>query len=211
MTALKTGLNSHLHKITGIEKDYFSNLKQTELLELKTVLKDINNLLTLTMTIESVNWLCNYFDIDDPSRQLILKRIDEIKPNTGGYDIKISKPVKVIGEVKCIVPINNGDRFGSAQWDAILGDAIKLIKGKKTLPDTSEYYKFLFLIDIGIKSEHAINHLVKQSKIVTKDPFRTDRHQIKDTITIFNELKKDQLQIEKIYIKPIEININLDK
>jgi len=28
MTALKTGLNSHLHKITGIEKDYFSILNK---------------------------------------------------------------------------------------------------------------------------------------------------------------------------------------
>jgi hypothetical protein len=211
MNKLKTGLNNYLYKLTGIQKDYFSNLRQTELLELKTVLTDINNLLTLAMTIESVNWLIKFFDIDDNSRQLILKRIDEIKPNTGGYDIQISEPIKIIGEVKCIIPINNSDRFGSAQWDAILGDVIKLKKGKKTLPDTSEYFKFLFLIDIGIKSEHAINHLVKPSKIATKDPFRTDRHQIKDSITIFNELNKDQLSLEKIYLKPIQINLCPDK
>jgi hypothetical protein len=187
MTTLKTGLNNYLYKLTGIQKDYFSNLRQTELLELKTVLTDINNLLTLAMTIESVNWLIKFFDIDDNSRQLILKRIDEIKPNTGGYDIQISEPIKIIGDV------------------------IKLKKGKKTLPDTSEYFKFLFLIDIGIKSEHAINHLVKPSKIATKDPFRTDRHQIKDSITIFNELNKDQLSLEKIYLKPIQINLCPDK
>ena len=46
-TDLMNRLNDHLKKLTGLDKDYFSRLSQNDLLDLKTVLADINNLLTL--------------------------------------------------------------------------------------------------------------------------------------------------------------------
>jgi len=135
---LKERLNKHLNILTGQEKDFFTILKQKELIELKTALSDINNILTFKATISAAKWIFNFFSINNTYKKDILKEIDKIKPNSNGYNIYISNPQKIIAEVKCIVPINGGDKYGAAQWNSILDDAIKLKKGKKSkLPNTS--------------------------------------------------------------------------
>ncbi len=53
-----------------------------------------------------------------------------IKPNTNGYDIELVDRLKIVSEIRCIIPINNGSYYGAAQRNSILDDALKLMKGK---------------------------------------------------------------------------------
>ena len=49
--------------------------------------------------------------------------------------------------MKCISPVNEGSIFGVAQHDSIMNDVEKLVNGKGNLLDTTDYFKFLFLIN----------------------------------------------------------------
>lgn len=204
---LKNRLNNHLKRLTGLDKDFISNFKQSDFLDLKMVLKDINNLLTLKMTISAAYWLCDFFNIDTLQKELILNKVDSTKPNTNGFDIHIIDPQKIIAEVKCILPINNGERYGDAQWYSILDDAIKLKSGKKELSDTSNYLKFLFLIDLGDRTNQAITKLLRQSRRASDRPSRSSQHKIKEQILLLNESHNyKNLSTDIIYIKSIKMD-----
>ena len=84
-----------------------------------------------------------------------------IKPNTNGYDIEITNPNKIIAEIKCNVPINNGSAYGSAQKNGTAKDINSLLKGKsKSKVDPSEFLKFMVFLDRG-EIRNATKHLVK--------------------------------------------------
>lgn len=203
---LSERLNKHLSKITGYNKDYFSNLKQEDLIELKTIVSNINNVLTLKATLSATEWICKFFGINDKYKNDIIQTIDETKSNANGYDINITTPQKIISEVKCTVPINDGNKYGSAQMSSILEDAIKLKKGKRSLPNTSEYIKLLFLLDLGKKTDEAISQMLKISTGSSDKSSSAERHKIKKDIVILdNSFKKDDLRLNKIYIKKIKI------
>ncbi len=204
---LKNRINRHLKKLTGQNLDFYSKFKQDDLIELKTVLSDINNVLTFRTTISAANWLSDFFKFDTRTKDDILKTIDQIKPNTKGFDIHILTPFKIIAEVKCISPVNNGDKFGAAQWNSILDDFHKLKNGKGTLPDTSKYYKFVFLLDLGERTDQAINQLLRTSKGTTEIPLRANRHLVKKHISLLTGMEKaDDLGLEKVYLKKIKLD-----
>ncbi len=50
-TDLKNKINKHLKKLTGLDLDFYSAMPQSDLIEFKTVLADINNVLTFRTTI----------------------------------------------------------------------------------------------------------------------------------------------------------------
>jgi hypothetical protein len=205
-TDLKNRLNTHLKKLTGLDNDFFSMLNQRDLLDLKTVLADVNNLLTLNMTICAAEWICDFFQFDNSCKQKVLAQVDGTKPNTNGYDIQITESEYIIAEVKCIAPINNGSKYGAAQWNSILDDASKLINGKRSLFDTSGYYKFLFLVDLGARTDQAISHLIRQSKGTSDKPLRANRHKVKEHILLLTDTEvKENLLFDKIYIKSIKL------
>lgn len=201
---LKERLNKHLNRLTGLDKDFYSKLKKDDLIQLKTVLSDLNNVLTLKITVSAAKWICKYFKLGESHKKAIYKKIDDTKPNTNGFDILIDSPIKLVAEVKCITPINKGNRYGAAQWYAILGDALKLKNGKKECPNTKGYIKILFLIDLGNKTDEAISRLLKQSKITHNNSSREKLHKIKEDILLITKdtLKKD-LKKNKIYLKTI--------
>ena len=201
---LKKRVNNHLKKLTGQDLDFYSSLTQSDLIELKTVLADINNVLTFQTTIVAANWLCSLFKFDKATSKDILQQIDQTKPNTKGFDILIPEPFRIIAEVKCISPVNKGMKFGAAQWNSILDDFHKLKYGKGRIIDTSFYYKFLFLLDLGDRTDRAIEHLLQPSKGTSPKPLRTIRHQIKEHIDVFTETNNSEnLNFDKVYLKKI--------
>ena len=134
-------------------------------------------------------------------------KVDVTKPNSNGFDIQLDDEKKIIAEVKCIVPINNGEKYGAAQWNSILDDAIKLQNGKRSLPDTSQYIKFLFLVDLGLRTDKAIAQLMKESKGTSEIKLRADRHKIKNKILLLNPKDNmNNLTTEKIYLTTIKLN-----
>lgn len=204
---LKNRINKHLQKLTGKDIDFYSNMTQSDLIELKTVLADINNVLTFKTTITAANWLCNIYGIDKDTKKNILETVDQIKPNTKGFDIHISEPYKIIAEVKCISPVNNGGKFGGAQWNSILDDCHKLKNGKGVLLDTTKYYKFLFLLDLGGRTDQAITQLLRISKGKSDKPMRATRHQVKEHILLLNGTEKfENLELDKVFLKKIKLD-----
>lgn len=203
---LKNRINKHLKKLTKQNQDFdfYSAMTQTDLIELKNVLADINNVLTFKTTISAAIWLCDFFTLDIDLKTKILETVDKTKPNTKGFDLLISEPYKIIAEVKCISPVNYGDKFGAAQWNSILDDFYKLKNGKGNLLDTSKYYKFLFLLDLGDRTDRAVTQLLKVSKGTSDKPLRANRHQIKEHISILSDTENlNNLSFDKVYLKKI--------
>jgi len=200
---LKTKLNRHLSKLTGQERDYYHALSQADLAELKTVLSDINNVFTLKLTLTAAEWICENFKLDYKVKSNLLKKIDAVKPNTNGFDIIIDEP-KIVAEVKCIFPSNNSNKYLEAQRNGILDDAIKLISGKKQLSDTLNYYKFLFLISVGQRTDLALTTLLKPSIRTSDNEIIRNRHMIKVNIELLHSKNVSDLSIDKVYLKTLE-------
>ncbi|MCK9197465.1 MAG: hypothetical protein M0P16_10845 [Syntrophales bacterium] len=159
--ALKTSFNRSVTSLLGIEeKDYYSKLTTTQILSLKSVLSDINNLLTLRLTFSLAEWICDRFNISGDARRTILDTIRASKPNTNGYDIELSFPA-IVAEVKCNIPINAGTEYGSAQRNGLRKDIEGLVNGKsKSSKVTSECFKLLGLCDTA-EVRAATDHFVK--------------------------------------------------
>ena len=204
---LRNKINKHLSKLTRIEDDYFSNLKQKDLIELKTVLADINNFLTFKTTIAAANFISEYFKLGGSEKAKILHNVDQAKPNSKGFDIYINESYKIVAEVKCTSPVNNGEKFGAAERSSILEDFQKLKKGKSKVEDTSNFYKFLFLIDLGNRSSKAIEHLLKETNLRVETEARINRNNIrKDILPLTDDIKIENLSFEKIYYKILNVD-----
>lgn len=200
---LKTNLNKHLTKLTGLKKDYYQEITQTNLVKLKTLLSDINNIFTLKLTLSALDWICLNFKIDNILKTELLKKIDAIKPNTNGFDIIIEE-YKIVAEVKCVFPSNNGNKYLAAQRNGILDDAIKLIKGKKQISNTSDYFKFLFVINVGPRTDNAIDSLLKHSVGRTENILRNNRHKIKENIELLKSKNISELNTKVVYLKTLK-------
>jgi hypothetical protein len=158
--SLRRRINQFLHQLTGNKTSRYDTLTQEELINIKMALSDVNNALTLRTTLSFASWLCNFFNLTADEELTIHNNINETKPNTNGYDIEINSRLKIVAEIKCIVPINEGNYYGAAQRNAILDDAIKLKAGKRVIKNTSDFIKIIGLIDLGKKTDEAIEKLL---------------------------------------------------
>ena len=203
---LRTRVNEFLGRINNKKYDYFSKLTSEDLIEFKMALSDINNVLTLKTTLNFTIWLTEYFNISKNKQEKILSTIDKTKPNTNGYDIELPDE-KIIAEIKCIIPINGGNYYGAAQRNSILDDAIKLKKGKRTITDTKNFIKIIGLIDLGQRTDIAIEKLCKEAtNIRTKEKTRIARHEIVKHIKIIdNKTHSTELSTDFIYLKKISV------
>ena len=146
---LKTDFNTFItSKFNLAEKDFYNELSTKDFFELKNLLSNINNIITLKLTIQFIAEIAGYYNFSSQTIESVVNSIQSINPNTNGFDIEISSPVKIVAEVKSNIPINNGFVFGSAQKNGILRDFSSLKNGKsKSNIDTKDYYKFFVLPD----------------------------------------------------------------
>ena len=99
-------------------KDYYDSLTTKDFIELKAILSNINNIITLKLTLKFVDFLTSLFKFSAESKENIINSIQNINPNSNGFDVEIENPVKIVAEVKGNFPINNGNSFGAAQKTA---------------------------------------------------------------------------------------------
>ena len=152
-------------------KDIESNLTLYRLIELKSILSDINNIMTLISTRSIATKILSILSLNNEDRERILNVIDNQKPNSNGFDIRIDFPIKILVEVKCNSLIHN-KKFGAAQINAILDDARKLrlessrnIKVRKSIQDTKDYIKIIAIVNFGNKSDKdLISQLLRETK-----------------------------------------------
>jgi hypothetical protein len=204
---LQNRLNKHLTKLTGVEDDYYTKLSQANLIELKSVLSDIHNVLTLKLTLTAATWLASFFKLKKAEKEKLLLHVDSTSPNSKGFDIQFEGSVNFLAEVKCIDPVKRGKKFGAAQRNAILSDFNKLKDGKYPVHDTSTYYKFLFLLNLGDRSTEALNALLKQTKIRVETPVRLQRNEIKNAVMVLDaKHKAAHLNLSSVYVKIIDLD-----
>lgn len=208
---LKEKLNAFFQDITRTDIDYYNKVTQNDLLKLKTTISDVNNILTLMLTLSLGKWISDYFNFTEKESKKLIESIESTGANTNGYDIIIDDKHKIIAEVKTTVPINNGSKYGSAQRDAILKDAVKLHNGKKIKKNKEErhntdgFIKIICVIDLGVKTNEAVKGLVKEVR--TKSEKRKELNEIVNKLEIIKEdINKNELKTNKIYIIPIRIN-----
>ncbi|WP_136526010.1 hypothetical protein [Geomonas ferrireducens] len=203
---LRARMNNFLQSITGTNISYFDTFTPDNLIKLKTALSDINNVMTLKLTLACADWVCDFFNLTDNDRNELIERIENTKPNSNGYDIVLEK-CKTVIEIKCTVPINGGQQYGPAQWGSILKDAVKLEKGIRGLPDTTSYFKIICLLDLGINTDQAIDRLIREVKRRTTES--KARKELLDVVERLRVIttgdKKEQLSTHHVYIRPLKL------
>ena len=156
---LGASFNVTISRLLSIaKKDYYSLLTFEQKIELKVLLSNINNIITLKLTVILAEWICNKYSLDNVVRTDIIRYINSQKPNSNGYDIELSNP-NIVAEIKCLNPINSGERFGSAQKSALKNDIEGLINGKSS-KDISGSVKILGLYS-SQKARNATEHFIK--------------------------------------------------
>lgn len=206
-------INRYLNFINLIkEEKYPQILTINRLLELKSILSSINNIMTLLATLATANKISEVLSFNEIQKQDLLSSIEKKNANTNGFDIQINTPNKILIEVKCNMPIQ-GKQLGQQQINSILDDAIKLRndppKRKKINIDTSDYIKIIVLVNVyPEKQDVIIRQITKEVKY--KENTREERKQrmaIKKHIKPLQSLSviKDVNDFKYIYLTSISL------
>ncbi|MDQ1835499.1 MULTISPECIES: hypothetical protein [Massilia] len=148
--------------------DYYSRLTLTDILSLKSALSDINNAITMQLTLHFVEWVGCVLSMDLVTRRNLRAAVLASKPSSNGYDVWCEKQPRFIAEVKCNIPINGGNKYGADQRTGIFKDIDALLSGKtKGMPITEPTLKFMVFLDIPAVRE-ANNHLLKSAAALSK-------------------------------------------
>lgn len=183
-TVLRQRMNRFFVEKFGLpNSDYYSALDTKGVLELKAVLSDINNILTMKATLSFIDWVSDKLGFDLVAKEEAVSIAMEAKPNSNGYDAYLGYPVAYVAEVKCNVPINGGGVYGSAQRKGIEKDLDGLLKGKRKahiMPQKClKFFVFLDLPEVREANKHLAsvnegfaNNVVFESPAAV--PSRTD-------------------------------------
>ena len=114
----------------------YRQLSGDQILQLKRLLSNIHNLLTLETTVAFVRRLETDGVLSHGQAESLLGVIDAQHANTNGFDVRSEEP-RLIAEVKCMLPCEgkNKDRFGAAQRAGLWKDLTALSKGKEKADD----------------------------------------------------------------------------
>jgi hypothetical protein len=183
--SLRLNLNKFLSQNFQLpEYDYYASLDTDAFLGLKSVLADINNILTLRVSLAFVEWVAVQLHLDAQAKLELQTIVLKSKPNANGFDVSLSNPVAFVGEVKCNVPINNGSTYGSAQRHGIEKDVTALLHGKrKSHISPQSCLKFLAFLDrpeIRCANEHLlrVSKICKDKLVVVSDGIELERHDV---------------------------------
>ena len=148
--ALRTRINKFLQEAFNLPADdYYAKLDVKKLLGMKAALSDINNVLTMRLTLGFVEWAGTILALDTAATSELYAKVLISKPSANGYDVYCSTPVAFVAEVKCNLPVNGGARYGAAQRKGILRDLEALRRGKsKARQVSSDSLKFMVFLDI---------------------------------------------------------------
>lgn len=157
-----------------------------ECTDLKDVIKDVNNIATYKVSLLLADEIAKILPKLKTEKRKIKEIIEKKSPNSNGYDIEYTEKVKFIAEVKCNKPINEGNKYGSSQQNAMIKDIEYLLNKSKSKIDYKDYYKFLGIYKYE-KTEDAINSFIKNKE---KD--------LKGKVKLCK--RKEKLDKDKVYI-----------
>lgn len=159
---LRSRLNLFFVERFGLpESDYAGSLELSSLLNLKAVLSDINNMITLKLALGLADWASKQFKLDDMATQELRRIVLNAKPNSNGFDVWLGYPVAFVAEVKCNIPVNGGNKYGARQRQGIVADINALLNGKRKASIVTEGIpKIMALLDLP-EIRAANEHLLK--------------------------------------------------
>lgn len=172
-------LNAFLEDILGLPgTDYTERLDLASLLTFKSALSDINNLITVKIALGLGDWVADRFQLAPVDRAEIRRIVLATKPNANGYDVFLGYPMCFVGEVKCNVPINGGNKYGAQQRAGIIADVGSLMAGKrKGFILTQGALKFMAFLDLPeVRAANA--HLLKTNKALAEKLIFLDHEKI---------------------------------
>ena len=134
-----------------MDNDFYKHLTFKTLINLKKVLSNINNLITLKTSVAFVDFLCEINKIESEIASNVIKEINKTNANTNGYDIVCKNgSFPFIAEVKCNIPCGKkGEKYGAAQIASIKTDLEGLRNGKKKTLELNlkEYFRFMVVLE----------------------------------------------------------------
>jgi len=156
-----------ISKLLLEKKNYYDELNTEDFIKLKSILRNINNIITLKLTLKFIEAITPLFNLSDDDKRAIIDRVQMVSPNANGFDIEIESPMKLVAEVKGNIPVNNGVVFGAAQQREIKKDLCSLKNGKtKSSIRPGDFYKFMVFPDIDTTrkaTEKLLNLLKRKS------------------------------------------------
>lgn len=165
-SSLASSFNDFFNRTVGtVDTDYYGRLSAADYVELKIILSNINNIITLHVTLAFAEWLYGCGIVDAGQYAAIRAGIEDSNANANGYDVqfygKIGAASGLVAEVKCNIPVGD-DRFGAAQLANLKKDIDGLMHGKAKAKgmDPKNCLKFLVLLDDGKRVRKAAEHFV---------------------------------------------------
>lgn len=202
-------ISKYISFIQSIKTDHIKeNITLEHLIKLKSVLSDINNIMTLVTTYTIASLLVEGLRMNDEARKKLFQTIDRQKPNTNGFDIQIDSPYNILVEVKCNSLVHN-KKLGSAQINAILDDARKLRfesqrtkKVRRKIKDTKDYIKIIAIANLSSKSDvELLSMIITPTKCrESTDPIRKERMEVQKFLRPLNNLVLSEKEIDKEYV-----------
>ena len=177
---LKESFNGFWNDILNTTtEDYYSKMAIEHLIRMKNAVSNINNIITLKVTLAFVKILFKTKTIGIDDALKMRQRINETSANANGYDIEYNNPLtncRILAEIKCNIPVK--EKFGQNQQKGILKDIEGLEKGKNKggVSNTSDYQRFMVFLDTG-ESINAVENLLKDKYIINKiDKFENNKN-----------------------------------
>ena len=147
---LEEKFNSYWNKALKTNgEDYLKRLTTNDLVEMKKAISNINNLITLRVTLGFIDEICRLGIVNNEQAERMRKEVDEQHPNTNGFDVQ-DKECRIIAEIKCNIPVGEKS-FGAAQKIALKKDLQGLRNGKTKgdIDNVNNYYKFMVIQDVS--------------------------------------------------------------
>lgn len=205
---------SRVRKLFEKYEDFIKSVKEreteqrvslSEIIELKSTLSNVNNIITLLATRAVVCKIADAFAFGEEKKRELIKDIDRKGPNANGYDIRLENP-KILVEVKCNTLIN-GKKWGAGQLRSMQNDVLKLYdpnkkhkKASDAIQSTDEYLKILAVVNFaGIDNDSLVAPLTKEVKC--KEGTSEDRKMRKETWKVVRLLKEPLQNVRDIHDK----------
>ena len=191
----------------------------SHIIKLKSVLANINNVITLLATHAVAYKIAEAFEFPEAKTRRLIGKINEVGPNTNGYDIQIDDP-KILVEVKCNKLIDG--KFGAAQLKSMQNDILKLWapsldkhqKAFNSIHNTVDYLKILAIVNFDdVPVDELVHPLTKPVKC--KESTSADRKRRKGTyqfVELLNEplrtAGKEKVKILVLTLQDLEVSLN---
>lgn len=165
--SLQQRINSTLNDVFELsDQDYYASLDLDKLLKLKSALSDINSAISIKLALEFLKWVSSALQLPEIEIANIRNEILNEAHRHQHYDIEhraVDMRKSFVAEVKCRIPLLEGNHYGGAQKIRIWKD-IEALREVTPNPYGYRFMVFLDRPDIRKANKHLIASCPKLSR-----------------------------------------------